>query len=193
MSYTKNPEHSANILAEAIKSRRPTVFLKYYSNFPDKWEYFINFIDFAAGMPEPSKKESEEEEYTQEIFRKGMVAFWGHMTIMANKPTLGIFPGLKEIKSDLESVFKKDMAGDLAIINLSKIEKKLKRHTDERDHIYIQCVGSVTWRIYEDGSEEHVDHILGPGDMIFVPLETPHEVFSNSPRCSIIFGFDGNS
>jgi mannose-6-phosphate isomerase-like protein (cupin superfamily) len=192
MSYTKNSEHSANILAEAIKNKSLTVFPKYYSNFPDKWEYFINFIDLAAGMPEPTKEDSEEE-YTQEIFRKGMVAFWGHMTIMANRPTLGIFPGLKEIKSDLESIFKKDMAGDLAIINLSKIEKKLKRHTDERDHIYIQCVGSVTWRIYEDDSEGYIDHILEPGDMIFVPLGTLHEVFSNSARCSIIFGFDGNS
>jgi mannose-6-phosphate isomerase-like protein (cupin superfamily) len=187
----KNP---VNILKQAIQNRSVKIFPKYYSNFPDKWDYFINFIDYGSKQPVPKERqETKEQEEGYGAFRKGLIAFWSYMTIIADRPPLNIFPGLEAIKSDLVSVFEKDPIGSVAFISLSSTEKKLERHDDETDNIYIQCVGSVTWRIYVADSEEYTDHLLEPGDMIFVPMGASHEVFPNSPRCAIAFAFDANS
>jgi hypothetical protein len=190
MSHTKNLEHSANILAEAIKSRRPTVFPKYYSSFPDRWDYFINFIDHGSQQPMPKARQEEIEEGADNSqFRKGLVGFWGHMTILIDRPKEDFFPGLEKIKSNLVSIFNKNPSGSIAIVSLSSSEKKIHRHEDETDSLYLQCVGSVTWRIYVGDSEECTDYELNPGDVIFVPSGISHEVFPNSARCSIVFSF----
>jgi mannose-6-phosphate isomerase-like protein (cupin superfamily) len=187
----KNP---VNILKEAIQNKNVAIFPKYYSIFPDKWDYFIDFIDYGSQQPVPKAREDAKDyEDMYGVFRKGLIAFWGYMTIIADRPSLDLFPGLKEIRSDLVSIFNKETIGSVAFISLSGTEKKLERHDDETDNIYIQCVGSVTWRIYVGDSEEYTDHLLGPGDMIFVPMGASHEVFPNSPRCAIAFVFDGDT
>jgi hypothetical protein len=192
MSYTKNPEHSTNILTEAIKNRSLTVFPKYYSNFPDKWDHFINFIDYGAIQPFPKERDNEadrEHEEFNKVYRKGLIAWYGYMTIMADRASEEFFPGLEEIKSGLVSVFKKDINGTMVLISLSRAEKVLDRHEDPTDNIYLQCVGSVTWRIYEKNSQEYVDYVLGPGDLMFLPQGTSHEVFPNGARAAIVFTF----
>jgi mannose-6-phosphate isomerase-like protein (cupin superfamily) len=191
MSHTKNPKRSTNTLAEAIKSRSLAVFPKYYSSFPDKWEYFINFIEYGSQQPMPEKRRDEiEEDDDNSQFRKGLVAFWGYMTIVVDRPKKDFFPGLENIKSGLVSVFNKNPVGSLAIISLSSSEKKIHRHEDGTDSLYIQCVGSVTWRVYVENSENFIDYELKPGDLIFVPSGISHEVFPNKARCAIVFAFD---
>jgi mannose-6-phosphate isomerase-like protein (cupin superfamily) len=183
-------KHNKNLLKESIKNRTVTVFPKHYSNFPDKWDYFINFIDFGSQQPMPKSRQEEMEEGDDNSqFRKGLVAFWGYMTILIDRPQEDFFPGLEEIKSDLVSTFNKEPSGSLAIISLSSSEKKVERHEDETDNVYTQCVGSVTWRIYVGDSKEYTDYELNPGDVIFVPSGTSHEVFPNTPRSAIVFVF----
>lgn len=178
-------------LLEAIESGSFTVFPKYYPDFADKWDYFINFIDYGSQQPMPEGRQKElEAGHDNSEFRKGLVGFWGYMTMLIDRPTEDFFPGLKKIKSDLASIFNKDPVGAIAIVSISSSEKKIHKHEDTTDNIYIQCVGSVTWRVYVEGSEKHIDHELGPGDIIFIPSGISHEVFPKTARGAVAFSFD---
>jgi mannose-6-phosphate isomerase-like protein (cupin superfamily) len=189
--FQHTKKDSTDVLAKAIKTRTVTVFPKYYSNFPDKWEYFINFLDHGSQQPVPEGRQDEiEKGEDNSQFRKGLVAFWGYMTIVMDRPKNDFFPGLEDIRSNLVSIFNKNPSGSLAMISLSSSEKKIHRHEDVTDNLYIQCVGSVTWRLYTKDSEKFIDYELTPGDVIFVPSGISHEVFPNSARCAITFSFD---
>ena len=192
--FQHTKKDSANILSEAIKSRSHIVLPKYYPGFADKWEYFINFIDYGSQQPMPKKRQEDiEKGEDNSQFRKGLVGFLGYLTIHIDRPKEDFFPGLEDIKSGLVSVFNKNLTGSLAVISLSSSEKKIHMHEDETDNLYIQCVGSVTWRVYVGDSEKYIEYELGPGDLIFVPSGISHEVFPNEARCAIVFAFDGNT
>lgn len=53
------------------------------------------------------------------------------------------------------------------------------RHQDNDDVFFWQVQGITIWVI------EDIKYVLEPGDLIFVPAQTPHLVLSHTPRMGI--------
>jgi cupin superfamily acireductone dioxygenase involved in methionine salvage len=78
--------------------------------------------------------------------------------------------------------------------NIHKVPEKINKenfkgeiHYDDVDGFYIQCDGSVIWRVYyEDKIDEYT---LNKGDVIFIPKFIKHSVDSLEPRNAISFAF----
>ena len=84
-----------------------------------------------------------------------------------------------------------------AIMNLIGGESEYWVHKDDHDVISWHCEGTMEWRIYPNLKQENVDqlevenepyesYILEPGDVIYVPAFTGHQVVTPNPRASII-------
>ncbi len=87
-----------------------------------------------------------------------------------------------------------------AIINFVGNESTMSIHKDHHSTIFIQCVGSVSYKIYEDVDGEteadlsdnirndtKVESItLNPGDIMFVPKGKVHQVTATEPRATLL-------
>jgi hypothetical protein len=60
-------------------------------------------------------------------------------------------------------------------------------HSDPVDGMFVQCVGSVVWTGYYDGTSE--EWVVEPGDLVYIPKGVSHSVKSLHPRCSISVAF----
>jgi mannose-6-phosphate isomerase-like protein (cupin superfamily) len=80
------------------------------------------------------------------------------------------------------------------LINLVGNESKYEPHYDEHDVLLLQCEGNVIWKIYSNMQDTNPkQYILEPGDIIFAPRGTIHQVVVTEPRASVIFchNYDG--
>ena len=59
-------------------------------------------------------------------------------------------------------------------------------HRDAADVFHWQQVGYAKWTVYDTGKQEH---ILSPGDCIYVPTGMYHSVVPLTARAGITFGF----
>ena len=56
-------------------------------------------------------------------------------------------------------------------------------HSDDCEVIFWQCIGQTQWTVNNN------IYTLSPGDCIYIPCGTEHDVKSLSPRMGISFGF----
>lgn len=87
-----------------------------------------------------------------------------------------------------------------AILNLIGEESEYWVHKDDHEVISWHCQGKMEWRIYSNEAEQELwkqekhmkieapyqSYILEPGDVIYVPTGTIHEVCASEPRASLI-------
>lgn len=87
-----------------------------------------------------------------------------------------------------------------AIMNLIGKESEYWVHKDDHDVVSWHCQGTMEWRIYGSETENELwkqhknikidspydSYILEPGDVIYVPTGTIHEVVALEPRASLI-------
>jgi hypothetical protein len=87
-----------------------------------------------------------------------------------------------------------------AILNLIGSESEYWVHKDNHEVISWHCQGKMEWRIYHSEAENELwkqeknmkieapydSYILEPGDVIYVPIGTIHEVVAPEPRASLI-------
>lgn len=81
-------------------------------------------------------------------------------------------------------------------------------HKDGMDVLYLQVKNTITWKIYphKDGSRYNTDRDdkktppsdrscfsrkLHPGDMMWIPRGTYHQVVTTEPRIGFSFGVEG--
>lgn len=93
-----------------------------------------------------------------------------------------LLTGVGKLAAYLTARLKKDISVLNAYINIATEEERWPSHADAEDSLFIQCEGSVTW--YLDG----VEYTLNPGDCIYFPGGTMHEVVALTPRAAIILG-----
>lgn len=86
------------------------------------------------------------------------------------------------------------------VVNFVGNEAIMPVHKDYHSTIFIQCVGSVSYKIYEgiDGETEVnlIENIrsdtkfesitLNPGDVMFIPKGKVHQVIATEPRASLL-------
>jgi mannose-6-phosphate isomerase class I len=103
-----------------------------------------------------------------------------------------IMVNIESLKDKIESEYQDTMRSSFAILNLSNAENVTNRHNDLTHNFYVQCIGSVIWKIYDSiSSMEYKEYTLEPGDAIFVPAGVSHEVVALMPRAAITVAFHG--
>lgn len=68
-------------------------------------------------------------------------------------------------------------------IKVSLADRFVQIHSDPWDACYFQIIGDSHWRI--TGSEI-VEYTLSPGDILFFPKSSSHEVWSSGPRSGLL-------
>jgi hypothetical protein len=71
-------------------------------------------------------------------------------------------------------------------VSFLETSKSFGRHKDKSDVLFWQVIGKTKWIVETlQGVKEHV---LGPNEAIFVPMEMYHNVIPLTPRASVSFG-----
>lgn len=180
---------------ENFKEEKEALCIKEYANnYPDKWDYFINFIDYCNKVDWIPHSEDEVKAFMQSgRLRKGALQLWGYFTMLAENPLTqpGIMTNIDLLEQQIFSDFNQKPLSSFAIVNLSNAENITGRHNDLTHNFYIQCIGSVVWKIYESTSSSvYKEHTLIPGDAILVPAGVSHEVVALQPRAAITLAFN---
>ena len=68
---------------------------------------------------------------------------------------------------------------------ISLANRFVSEHSDPWDACYLQVIGKSFWKIK---GKEIVQYELNPGDILFFPKESTHEVWSEGPRVGILLG-----
>lgn len=171
------------------------LFLPGYAKaYPGEWVEFINFLSDCYSMREPNDWEtSHKEEFMKGgRVRRGAVQIWGYMTFFPENPDNRWFENYDAMKAQIQADYGgKQPRSSFCVINLSPSENITNRHNDLTHNLYVQCIGKVTWKIYESlTSPEFVSYELEPGDAIWVPFGVSHEVVAKTPRTAITIAFN---
>lgn len=70
-------------------------------------------------------------------------------------------------------------------IKVSLSDKFVPKHSDPWDAIYFQIIGKSFWRITDPDDNSEI-YELDEGDILFFPIETSHEVWSEGPRMGLL-------
>ena len=160
----------------AIKSKSLTHIKKQLNVFPD-WSDIINSVDHAM-------KEDSIQESPPNCEQVGNVRFFDRLLLIVNHAERYEYPGLSEINEYFKGL-DIELLKALAIVHFASLQKTTGRHHDEKSVIYVQLINSVIWHVWENGVKK--EFLLEPGDMIFVPKMTDHEVVPLMPRVGITF------
>lgn len=164
-----------------------TKVLNNFFNLDYSWDNFIKSISDAYDLYDPNNKK----EIKKEIV--GKINFWQKLTITLDNISEDNFPGIEDKAFSLLELHKtisgteSKCKGYFGAVSLTNKEPSTGKHSDPVDVIYCQFVGSVTWTIFDKDSSKNF--LLSPGDIIYVPKSTLHEVTSLTPRAAISFMF----
>lgn len=180
------------------------------------WEEIFSAIDYKYNYPEEKFRNSGDPRFILKevegkiietdilIYNKMDLQVWNVLSGGPDNTVNGenFIPKSKEFTDIFKNVIDDDRWSIKALINLVGNESKYSPHKDVIDVLSWQCLGSVTYRIYEgkDSDEFEVplditnrsykDYVLSPGDVIFLPKGVIHEVISKFPRATLIMNFD---
>jgi hypothetical protein len=146
------------------------------------WQEFINLINRFISFDTPISDGQK-----LNFSRTGLVRFYDQLTIAVDHLETNSSYFLLErnkIKNFVSENGRK-VTYETPIISFTNIEKTTGKHKDIEDVLYVQFIGSVAWKIWEEKKEKV--YILNPGDGIFVQKNTYHEVISITPRAGISF------
>lgn len=110
--------------------------------------------------------------------------FYMRVPIKDDPDLLQLLTGVDKLAAQLAARFNNGVHVLNAYVNIATEEERWPSHADDEDSLFIQCEGSVTWDV--DGKL----FTLQPGDAIYFPGGTMHEVHALTPRASIIIGID---
>jgi mannose-6-phosphate isomerase-like protein (cupin superfamily) len=182
-------------LKKLAENQEATYIANYANEYPDKWEYFINFVDFCYKADWVQQTEDERRRFIESgRLRKGFLQIWGYFTMFAENPNIKpeIMVNIDKLYQKIESEYGETMRSSFAIVNFSNAENVTNRHNDLTHNFYVQCIGSVIWKIYDAlDSLNFKEYTLQPGDAIFVPAGVSHEVVALEPRAAITVAFHG--
>jgi|694.fasta_scaffold141580_2 hypothetical protein len=147
-----------------------------------KWENFINLINVSVIFKSEDNNDSN---IKKKYSRMGLTRFYDKLTMVIDyaEKFNYLSNDLEKIKKYLEENSNYKMERSLAVISFTNSEKSTGRHSDEHDILYVQCIGTVMWKIWEEEKEK--TFILNKGDCIFVKKNIEHEVLSITPRASL--------
>jgi mannose-6-phosphate isomerase-like protein (cupin superfamily) len=165
-------------IIDAKKSKSPALFKNILPSVP-KWENFISHLN--------SQYHNTEVKYqalntNREKFING-VLFKDPFYVNITDPTVEFYPEINLFFKEFE--FLGEGKPLSAYVNFAK-EPPSTPHVDSKDHFYWQCVGTTVWEFKD------VTYVLSPGDVIYIPNHTQHNVITTEPRAAIQFEYKLN-
>jgi len=117
-------------------------------------------------------------------------------------------PFVRDILSQMNKFFINNTASCHIFSGIVKDSGSFPVHKDGMDVLYLQVKNTITWKIYphKDGSRYNIDRniektppaerscfsrTLKPGDMMWIPRGTYHQVVTTEPRVGFSFGVEG--
>jgi mannose-6-phosphate isomerase class I len=158
--------------------------IKNFIEIESGWGEFIDLINTSYQMPLEWKLTEEQSELFDPV---GYVKFYDKLTMMISQVH---YSNLKEVQKvkDIISDSRITIRAAAAAVSLTNCEKTTRKHADPVNVLHIQCIGQTTWEVWPN--EIYQSYSLNPGDAIFVPSKTYHEVTSLTPRTGLTFAID---
>lgn len=164
-------------ILESKKTKTPYLFKNILPSVPN-WDNFLNHLD--------SQYQNTEAKYhplnPREKFING-VLFKDPFYINITYPTVEFYPEIDLFFKKFELLGKGEPLS--AYVNFAK-EPPSNPHVDSKDNFYWQCIGTTIWE-FKDAR-----YVLGPGDVIYIPTYTQHNVITVGPRAAIQFEYKLN-
>ena len=170
---------SIDLIKQNRQDRTAHVFRNMFIDLP-VWDNFFNHI--SDGIEE--KEYSGGNMGSKEVV--GKVNFWSRLTMTLDQPEEKYYTHLNNYINKLTEFQDYTFNGSFCAVSITNREPTTGKHNDPVDVFYMQCIGSVVWKIFGDTEYEYT---LNPGDVIYVPSGVDHEVRSLTPRASISFMF----
>lgn len=153
-------------LESAYNNQRVQFLPGFCSDLPE-WRDFIDHI-------EASKQRGDIDRRREYYFRAPIIDW----------DLTQHFTKIEKLRSSLAAYLNKRVYPTSAYINIATNEAHWPAHADEEDALFVQCEGFVTW-ILDD-----VKYDLFPGDAIYFPSMTMHEVRAKTPRAAFILAIE---
>lgn len=97
------------------------------------------------------------------------------------------FPDFYKVILEFAKINKIDPA--LAGPKISIGPRYVAPHHDSWDAMTVQCCGTTIWTISNDDGTYKEEFFMEPGDVLFFPQETKHELYCEEPRAGLILNF----
>jgi hypothetical protein len=156
-----------------LKENNKIGFIKSQINFEESWEDFLHYRK-EANAGRSTRWENNNLSIAFETIGSPLMKKFNSFNILRN--------GLYEIWGDLvwdePAIIMSDTLGPTS---------GLREHKDNCSQIHLNCIGSTEWRIKKsDGFI--IKQILNPGDIVYLPTGTLHEVTTiSAPRVGIAY------
>lgn len=159
------------LMLNATKNRKPFVIRKFFLNIP-KWDFFIDYLNHCVKTNSSAYFKTKDYYFILNVGAEDLLNV-GHVF----KDEYKILNSAHEYGIIENPVF---------LISLFDNVENLTQHSDPRDQIHIGCIGKSSWKItLDDGTIEN--YIIGPGDLVFIPIGLQHKVESMTHRVGITF------
>lgn len=181
------PEEIRSKFIEA-KEKRTAFFMKNaYKDVPT-WSEFLNCIFQEIKTPNPELAKLME--YGTDVNERPV----GNVIITED---YYFSPQISEIDDYFSSMLPLDRflqtAGYKFGLSGPKVSlgpRYVAPHHDKWDAFTIQCQGTTTWIITDPDTNKKQEYFMEPGDLLFFPQETFHEISCSEARAGLIFNFE---
>lgn len=183
-----------SMIKESREQNKPIIFKNIINN-PFSWDHFVQILNYKFHSLQ--QQHIEQEPGKRFITNKNRIVD----ILIYNKLDMHVFNilGYKpelydDILNLLEQVFEYERIhfGSKALINFIGNEADYGIHYDYHDVILWNCIGSVSWNIYEDenNKDKYETYKIDAGDILFAPKGVIHQAVVTEPRASFVFGFN---
>lgn len=172
------------ILKKCKESLSPHLFKNICPEVPN-WDHFINHLDFEYHNKKAAFVANNPH---RERFIRG-VLFKNPLYINITNPTKEMYPHIDLFFNTFNQLIPYKGTALASYVNFSK-EESSNPHSDKKDHLYWQCIGSTRWKFYDNDYNLIEEFKVNPGDVIYIPANLIHDVISEGPRAAIQFKYN---
>jgi len=173
--YPEDNVNRLDIIDDAIKNHYGVQFKNMFPEVPS-WDSFIAHMNLSYVKKIPHESDMY-------LHQAGEVFFWNYLNIQVDNAHK-YFTEYAKVVSKLGEIhpFKK-INSAFSMLSLTNHEPSaIGKHYDHIDIFSWQCKGKAIWYIGDDNIQKFE---MEPGDIVFCPAWTTHEVVSVTPRAAI--------
>lgn len=187
-----------DLIKEAKENNKALVFKKYM--MPTiKWDDVVSFLykestssgNISKDLEERVKKVNNPGDFNSignvQIQNKFWLSPQSHDIFENFNDVSELLYDLNNSKDNKECQYYKEKGHDCKSdwhfqgIRISLSNRLVSDHHDPHDIFYWQILGTSFWKVNKD-----ITHTLHPGDLLYLPKESSHEVWCDGPRAGLL-------
>jgi hypothetical protein len=159
----------------------------YFSDLPG-WEEFLKcvFNELNTENPELAKNMNYGSDVDEKAVGNVVVTDSVYFSPQIND-LYKHFPNMQNVINEFIDV--NGIYPSLAGPKVSIGPRYVAPHQDDWDAFTVQCCGTTIWTITSADGTYKERYFMEPGDLLFFPHETKHELYCEEPRAGLIFNF----